>query len=323
MMVLAAIQVAILLAFALSGLLSPGPGGISATPLQEDPKYGIGGMAVGVVFAIFAFTGFEAVVPMAEETTNPRQNLPIAIVVSLLLMGVFYVVASYGLVIGWGTQTFDTTFAGKDAGAFMDLAQRLWGAGWVLLLVALLISAFAVGISAANASTRVLFSMGRGGALPKWLGDIHPTYRTPKNAVLLQTLITIIVAYGGGFLIGPDKLFFWLGIVITLGMIGVYGLGNLGVINYYLTERRDEFSWFWHLVIPLISTGAILVVGYQSLQGLSGIYSWAPWAVLGWLVLGIVILAYARARGHEDWLIKAGEVAFERQASSEEIPGTL
>ena len=337
MIALAAIEIGALGLFALMGLVNPGPGGISAIPLQIDPAFGLGGTAVGVIFAIFAFTGFEAVAPMAEETTNPRRNLPRAVVISLLLMGAFYLFTTFGLVIGWGTQTFDDKFAGQGVNVFMELAVRLFGSwGWIVLFLAILNSVIAVGISGSNAATRVWFSMARGGALPKSLAKVHPTYKTPTNAIILYTVLSLVLAYGGAWFFGsvvpatkadsgfaPDALFFWLGLAITYGLVGVYGLGNLGVIRYYWVERREEFNWFWHLVIPLISTGAILVVGWQSFDGLGDPYKYAPIFVVAWIVVGVVILAWARARGGETWLLKAGEVAYERQATPEEVAGSI
>jgi amino acid transporter len=321
MMILASIEILILLAFSLSGIISSGPGGVNLLPFVPDKKFGIGGIALGVVFAIFAFTGFEAVAPMAEETTNPRRNLPLAIVISLCLMGGFYVFASYGLTIGWGTSTFDSTFAGQSFGVFLNLGQRLWGDGQYLLLLALINSAFAVGMASTNATTRVFYSMGRAGALPKWFDDVHPKYKTPRHAIIFATVLTLLVAYIGGFWIGPDQIYFFLGLVITFGLIGVYGLGNIGVVKYYRTEMRAEFNWFWHLIIPLISTAAIIAVGYESLQGLSGLFFWTPWVVVGWIVVGVVVLQVMRLRGKEEWLLKAGVVAYEHQATPEELTG--
>ena len=337
LIILAAAEIGVLVLFGLSGIVSPGPGGVSAVPFQIDPAFGLNSTAVGVVFAIFAFTGFEAVAPMAEESTNPRRNLPLAIVISLVLMGAFYLFTTFGLVVGWGTQTFDSEFAGQGVNVFMDLAVRLWGdIGWILLLLAIINSVLAVGISGANAATRVWFSMGRAGALPKWLGEVHPVYKTPKNSIILYAVLTLALSFVGAWFFGqgplgaadnptfaPDTLFFWFGIAITLGLVAVYGLGNIGVIRYYWTERRDEFHWFWHMLIPLISSGAILVVGYYALQGLAYPYTWAPVFVAGWVVLGVVILAWARARGEEGWLLKAGEVAYERPARPEEVAGAI
>lgn len=337
LMVLAAIEIAILVLFALFGILNPGPGGVTATPFSIDPGYGLDKTAVGIVFAIFAFTGFEAVAPMAEETRNPRRNLPRAIIIALVITGIMYLFCTFGLVTGWGTDTFDTTFAGQGTNVFMDLSVRLWGtAGWVLLVLAIINSVLAVCISAGNAGTRVWFSMARGGALPAWLGKVHPSYKTPVNAILAYAVLSIVLMIGGAWLFGqgplgsadsdffaPDTLFFWAGIAITLGLIGVYGLGNIGVIRYYWVERRDEFNWFWHVFIPVISCLAILTVGYYSLQGLAFPYTLAPIFVLAWIVIGIAVLFYARSKGNEAWLLKAGEVAFEHQASPEELSGTI
>jgi amino acid transporter len=320
MMVLAGIEIGILVAFSITGFLEPGPGGFSAKTFTVDPKFGINGVALGVIFAIFAFTGFESVAPLAEESRNPRRNLRLAVLISLFVMGAFYIFATWGLAVGWGLNTFDSTFAGKDVNAFLNLAERVWGGGWVLLPLCLLNSAFAVGLATSNSATRVFFSMGRAGALPSWLGRVHPKYKTPVNAIILQTVITTLFAFIGGFVVGPDQLFFWFGVVITLGLIGVYGAGNIGVIRFYLTERRSEFNWFWHIAIPVISTIAIALVGYFSLQGLSGLLATAPWIVLGWLLVGIGLLVYARLAGHESWLIKAGQIAYERPASPDEAP---
>lgn len=72
----------------------------------------------------------------------------------------------------------------------------------------------------------------------------------------------MLFTFVGGFLIGPSELFFWFGVAVTLGLIGVYGLGNLGVIRFYLTGKRAEFNWFWHIAIPIISMAAIGLVCY-------------------------------------------------------------
>ena len=219
----------------------------------------------------------------------------------------------------------------------MDLAVRLWGSnGWILLVLAIINSVLAVCISAGNAGTRVWFSMARGGALPKWLGKVHPVYKTPVNAILAYAIVSVVLEFGGAWVFGggplgngntnlfaPDQLFFWFGIAITLGLIGVYGLGNLGVIRYYWTERRAEFNVFWHVIIPVISCLGILAVGYYSLQGLAFPFNIAPLFVIAWVVVGIAVLAYARSKGNEAWLLKAGEVAYERQATPEEMGGTI
>ena len=83
-----------------------------------------------------AFTGFEASVPIGEESRNPRRYVPWAVVGSIIIASGFMVIASFGIVNGFGTG-FNANFAGAPVGAFFELAQRLWGPAWVLLLVVL------------------------------------------------------------------------------------------------------------------------------------------------------------------------------------------
>src|SRR5215213_1595702 len=91
MVVLASLEIALVVALGLTGLLSPGEGRINFSSYNPAESKDLSGLYLGVVFSIFAFTGFESVAPLAEETENPRRNLPRAIIISLLIMGAFYI----------------------------------------------------------------------------------------------------------------------------------------------------------------------------------------------------------------------------------------
>ena len=75
MVVLAGLEIALVVALGLTGLLSPGEGGINLSSYNPAASKDLSGLYLGVVFSIFAFTGFESVAPLAEETENPRRNL--------------------------------------------------------------------------------------------------------------------------------------------------------------------------------------------------------------------------------------------------------
>ena len=139
------------------------------------------------------------------------------------------------------------------------------------------------------------------------------------NAILFQTAITFIFGLGVGVWIGPDQEFFVMGIAITLGLIFVYSAGNLGVYLMYSRDRRDEFNPLMHVVFPLASTIALIVVGYKSLNPWpTGDVKWAPWLVAAWLIVGILILVYMNRTGREAWLARSGRTAFEE--SGAEMP---
>ena len=171
-------------------------------------------------------------------------------------------------------------------------------------------SILAVSIASTNAATRVFFAMGRAGSLPRALARVHSRYRTPTNAVWLQTFLTLGIGLGLGFWIGPDQEFYLMGVAVTLGLIFIYSAGNVGVYLYYRSEREDEFNPWFHLIFPLLSTGALIWVGYKSVVPLPPPpVGYAPILAGAWFLLGVVvwILKRTRLNGSEAQLGPQGE----------------
>ena len=319
MVVLGVLEILILVALAINALISPGPGGTSLAPFNPASTISAHGLYLAVVFSILTFSGFESVAPLAEESRSPRKTLPRAIMASILIMGVFFLLTSWGIVAGWGTHGI-TGLATSVQNPILVVAERLWGFGWILVLFAIFNSAIAVAIACTNASTRVFFGMGRVGVLPRQLAKTHPRFKTPVNAVLLQTFITFAYGLGVGFWIGPDQEFYFTGVAITLGLIFIYGAGNIGVIRYYLGEARSSFNIWLHGIFPVASTAALIWVGYNSIVPLPAApVKWAPVLVGAWLIAGIVLVWAVSRTGREEWLLKAGQVAYERPMTPEEV----
>jgi amino acid transporter len=137
------------------------------------------GIYIGATFSVFAFSGWETTTPLAEETRDPRKAVPIALVSSVLLVGSVDLVVSWGAVLGLGPRNVASA-AGGERNPLFALADRVWGFGWAFLLFALLNSAFCTALGGLNATVRMWYAMGRTGALPTWLGHIHPRWRTPN-----------------------------------------------------------------------------------------------------------------------------------------------
>jgi len=297
MVLLGVAEIAIVLALAFTGLFHPGKGGINFSSYNPANAPSVNGLYLGVVFSILAFTGFESVAPLAEESEAPRRNLPRGIIGSILLMGAFYLFCSWALLVGWGTSNLDSFIKSTENPTFR-LGKNLWGSCWILLFVAVINSILAVSIASTNAATRVFFAMGRSGSLPGGLAKVHPRYKTPANAIWFQTFLTLAIGLGLGFWIGPDQEFYLMGVTVTLGLVFVYSAGNLGVYRFYRTEHRSEFNPLLHLVFPLLSTVALIWVGYKSIVPLPpSPVMFAPLLVGIWLLLGIgVLLALTRSR---------------------------
>lgn len=304
------LEVVIIAALAIHGLLSPGPGGFSWAPFDPGNAPSLTALYLGVVFGVFLYTGFETVTPLAEETRNPRRTLPLAIVISILITVVVYVFCSWGVMIGWGIDDIDG-LAG-DGSPLFTLAARLWDGAWLLVLLAVFNSVIALSIAAQNASTRVFYAMARVGALPRPLARIHPRFHTPVGGIALQTVITLIVCVAGGLLLGPLDTLVVVGLAVVLVMALVYSIGNLAVWRLYRREHRAEFNPVLHAMLPALSSAALLWVAYKSVYPLpEGSAGWAPLAVLLWIISGVVVTWYLGRPARRQWMEQAGQVMSE------------
>ena len=179
------LEMAIVFALALSGSISPGPGGDNLNSWVPSHSLSGAGFALAVVFSLQGLTGWEAAAPLAEETTSPRRNIPRATMTAIIALGIFLVVVYWGQIIGWGT----SVLTGSSSKALVNapdlpgllIAHRLWGAGWVFVLAAMFSSTLAVCQACNNVSTRIWFKMGETGTLPAWFGQVHPVYRRPRR----------------------------------------------------------------------------------------------------------------------------------------------
>jgi amino acid transporter len=310
LMVLGFLEMGIVVLLAGWGVFAPGPGGVSLGSFNPAHASSGHGLYLGIVFSLFALTGWEGVVPLAEESQNPRRVVPRAIVATILIMGAYLVFTSWGILIGWGTADLKELVASKELPAFA-LARRYWGPGWLVILFALLNSMLAVSVAGSLVSTRMWYAMARSGALPALVAAVHPRHKTPANAVVFQTLVTLVGGLGLGLWLGPDQVFYVMGTVLTLALALIYSAGNLGVFLLY-RRRGPEFRSVPHALFPLVSTVAVLWVAYKSIVPLPPRpVSYAPAICGGWLLAGVSVLLLSKGLGREQWLLAAGAAAGE------------
>jgi hypothetical protein len=112
---------------------------------------------------------------------------------------------------------------------------------------------------------------------------------------------------------GAEETFFSWANMITLGLITMYLLANIGVVRYYLTEARSQFNPILHILVPAIASAAGIIVVWKSY--FSPFQDTGPvfWGLMSFIVLVVITLlalVFLRARGREDWLHKA-QLVFE------------
>jgi amino acid transporter len=190
------------------------------------------------------------------------------------------------------------------------------GIGGILVIFAILNSSLANASAGANASTRVIFALGRVSLLPRWFAAIHETYRTPMNAVHFQGILGIALAVGLGLLFqsqgqvlgGPLTVYVWIGYALGLLFAAMYVGVNLAVIGFYLGERRADFNPIKHVVVPILGI-LLLIPAFLGVLGgltiplfdikldpLKSPYDIVPPLVLLWMIIGVIAYFVLRSR---------------------------
>jgi len=309
LVVMTCFEIAVGVGLALTGIFNPGEGGVNVSGFNPVNIPNSSGFFLAVVLSIFAFTGFESAAAVGEESRDPKRIVPKAIIGSLVLIGIFYVVTAWGLQIGWGTDDIASMATSPTAPAFV-LADRLWNGGSIVVLIALVNSGLGVCIACTTSATRTLYGIARTEALPAFLTTTTAKYRTPVGAVVIQSAVAIAVCLGAGLALGPINLFNLLGTTGTFAYIPIFILMNIAAFRFFRTRVPSEFSVWAHAVAPAISTIALIVIGYNSIVPLPAFpVLLAPFVAAAYVLAGVVILVARNLRpGRREWMQHAGEL---------------
>ncbi len=277
------------------------------TPSQSPT--GFGGIGKAFVFIVFAFFGFESCLTVAEEVRNPRRNLPIALIGSVVMTGLWFSFAMYAVVVGYGAGHMDT-LAGVSA-PLHDLAVRYIGVWYSNLVDLAAISAIiAVLLAIHTANFRLLYALGRDGLLPSALGRTHAKHKTPHVAIIVYSIGTLIVGVIAGVAWGPMSAFGNIGYLSSLGMLPVFIITNLALIAFMRRQYPNEFSPILHGLFPLISIFIFLAAIWLSVSP----WPSAPLNTFPWIVVAVIVLAVAWSvvlkNRNSPMLTRLGEVLF-------------
>ncbi len=298
-------EMLVLVVVSIAAIIKHG-GDLSAVPFEPSHiTNGFSGLAAGFPLAVYLFIGWENSAALAEETANPRRNVPRAVYMSVALMAVGYVLYSYATATGF---KYNVTALNSAAIPFIsvshDVAAWLAGFAWIAGLT----STLGVLISAVNSQARLIFNAGREGLLPRWLGRVHPVRRTPVNAMFTFVAIggLIILVWALLHLAGGSKqsgqmnalnFFVDSSTMGTILLLVVYLLANLALPFYYRKYRPQEFSVVKHAVLPALGIIVVLVPIYYLVKpGQAAPLNWFPYAALGVIVVSVGYAAWLNRR---------------------------
>lgn len=263
----------------------------------RDPEIGgLEGVFKATAIAFVSFVGFEASAYLAEEARRPRWAVPRAVMLATLLIGAFFVFCAYATVIGFGVPDF-TRLALEAGNPWLELGDRFWGAGWLVLLFALVSSMLGVGNAAANAASRLIYAMGRNGALPSAFGRIHPSYGTPWLAVVAVVALASAVALAAGMYWDLLPALTVVATGVAISALLIYLAVCIATVAFYVRQRRALFRLWLHGLVPVAAALLLLAPLYFQYQPLPAYPTvLANWFVIAWVLVGGVIAAWFSVR---------------------------
>ncbi len=245
--VLVVLKVAALGILIVFGVFAPSqPGWWSdARPPSGSSITGVVAFGAALVPILFAYGGWQNANYVAEEIENPRRNLPISIMAGTVMVVIIYLLVNVVYLKAMGLQGLAATMTPAA-----DAARRMFGPlGDRFVTAAIAVSTFGFLDLAILAPTRVYYAMAADGLFLPALAKLHPTYRTPGLAIVLQTSWSCILALSGtygqllNYVVFADWIFFGLTVSTVLVFRKTFPL-----------ERRPAgvFHGSGHPIVPII-----------------------------------------------------------------------
>jgi APA family basic amino acid/polyamine antiporter len=271
----AAILAIIVLGFAL-GSRAPAPS-LSADSFATSIH--LRDFTLALVAGLFAFGGWHMVTYNAEETINPRRTIPLALMIGTMIVTVCYIAlnAVYLYVLPLATVASSTRVAADAANAVIGFGGGAVMSGLVIF------STFGALSGIILSGPRVYFAMARDGLLFRWLDEVHPKYRTPHRAILMQALWASILVGTGTYralftrVIYTEWIFFGF---MAIGLFLLRRRPNLprhySVWGYPIVPALFILSSFAIVINQILSDVTESMLGLSFvLAGLPVYYLWA------------------------------------------------
>ncbi len=208
---------------------------------QPFTPYGTTGVLRGATTVFFAFLGFDVVSSSAAEVKNPKKNMPIGIIGTLIVAALLYMGVSVVL-------TGMVNYKQLDVANPVAYALKVVNQGWVadLLSIGAIVGMSTMMLTMIYSSSRLIYSIGRDGLLPSFLGKIDK-HGLPENALWI---VTIVIAIMGGLFSLEE-----LTSLVSIGTLLAFTFVSFGVI--LLRRRKDipegDFKVPFYPVIPILS----------------------------------------------------------------------
>lgn len=269
-----------------------------------------GGAGIGIFFAFWSWVGWEMAPNYGEESRDPKRNVPRALYVSVIGLGIFYTLTSWAGISGYNSINHAAYVAQNNAANFyFGPAQQFSGSllrgalSWFIIT-----GSFACAMAFHNTTARYMYSLGRERVLPAALGRTHTRHKSPHIASTTQSVVAIVILIlfalgasvnkklGAGDSVAYVQVYGLMAVMGVVSILAIQALVSVAIFTYFRTHHKDEHHWWTTMTAPILSTigqGIVLYLAIKNLNFLGSGYSYTKWLVWGDLLIFLGGLGYA------------------------------
>jgi amino acid transporter len=249
-----------------------------------------GAAGIGIFFAFWSWVGFEMAPNYGEESKEPKKIVPRAMYISVIGLGIFYIITSWAPFAGYSSVAAAAHQAQNDAAHYYLNPANAIAGRWVGSLLSYLIitGSFACGMAFHNTTSRYFYSLGREGLLPRSLGRTHHRWKSPHIASITQSVIAALIVIGFAVFTGTNdpssqayiQLYGLMAVMGVIVILSVQALVSLAILIYFQRHHEDEVHWWKTIVAPalaFISQAFVVYLLFDNIQFLGSGYSYANW----------------------------------------------
>lgn len=235
-------------------------------PFYDPTTFSFSGLFGCTSIAVLTYIGFDGISTLSEETENPKRNILLATVSTCLIIGLLSAVEVYAAQLLWPAAQ---AFPNVDT-AFVWVAARAWAPLFGIFGVTLLVANFGSGLGAHLGAARLLYGMGRSGALPRsFFGAVDARHQIPRNNVLVIGAIVLLGAFALSYDLGAEMLNFG-------ALIAFMGVNAAALLRYFVRSPEKRLTY---LVPPVV--GFLICLGLWLNLSRPALLAGSAWMLAG------------------------------------------
>ena len=255
------------------------------TSYTLDPSFmpnGITGVLVAMGFTFIAFEGYEIIVQSGEEVKNPEKNIPLAVIISLWVAVIIYILVAFALIGSIETDIPSWMYLGQ-LGEFsmIRVADQIMPYGAVAIIIGGLVSTLSAMNATVYSSSRVAFALGRMGFLPEALSRINEKTRTPHFAIFFSFIIIALMALVPIEAVATvaDVMFIILFVMVNSVLI---------ILRLRRPDIKRAFKMPLTPYLPILAIVSQIAIGYYLITEMEHA-TFVITVTVAWLIMGSMI----------------------------------